>query len=289
MSRAALPGSRGKEKDRSNTRDRSSQREPKVDPVFESIDGPTLQGGEFSADEENTEEELYQMIVRERNIARSSKNNDSQVKGKPGERVRVCERVRRPTEERDENEDRNKPAEKTVFQQPQQQEVFTTAFQLQLGILIVVVVLSILLSILAHYCLFTHLYHIDSKSELSDVDIDKKVKDSLEPEVLKRVAETKSTKVEIEELLQSTHKLDQERKVIYEQLKNYLDRIDNAVKDASNIKTLIPNAEEMNRLQIMHFLYALLFSLSFCIGCIAKLWNCENWSMRSQVNLKRTM
>jgi hypothetical protein len=67
--------------------------------------------------------------VRERNIARSSKNNDSQVKGKPGERVRVCERVRRPTEERDENEDRNKPAEKTVFQQPQQQAVFTTAFQ----------------------------------------------------------------------------------------------------------------------------------------------------------------
>jgi hypothetical protein len=67
-------------------------------------------------------EELYQRIVRERFRARSSKNNDSQVKGKPGERVR-------PTEERDENEDRNKPVKKTVSQQPQQQEVFTTAFQ----------------------------------------------------------------------------------------------------------------------------------------------------------------
>jgi hypothetical protein len=57
MSRAALPGSRGKEKDRANARDRSSKwsREPKVDQVFESTDGPTIQGGEFSADEENPE------------------------------------------------------------------------------------------------------------------------------------------------------------------------------------------------------------------------------------------
>ncbi|XP_060592364.1 uncharacterized protein LOC132747074 [Ruditapes philippinarum] len=122
MSRAALPGSRGKEKDRSNTRDRSSKGEPKVDPVFESTDGPTIQVGEFSADEENPEEELYQRIVRERNKARSSKNNDSQVKGKPGERVR--ERVRRPTEERDENEDRNKSVKKTVSQQSQQMNFY---------------------------------------------------------------------------------------------------------------------------------------------------------------------
>ncbi|XP_060564723.1 uncharacterized protein LOC132723932 [Ruditapes philippinarum] len=124
MSRAALPGSRGRKRTGllRVTEVLNGSREPKVDQVFESTDGPTIDGESFSADEENPEEELYQSIVRERNIVRSSKNNDSQVKGKPGERVR-------PTEERDENEDRNKPVEKKVSHQSQQQEVFTTAFQ----------------------------------------------------------------------------------------------------------------------------------------------------------------
>jgi hypothetical protein len=170
----------------------------------------------------------------------------------------------------------------------------------------------VVLSHLAHYCLFTHLYlnlrvsesqpshfkrtdynqnyDIDSKvdkaikskldqtdivnrvqttlsyelnnidlrgvvkqkiqNELSDIDIAKKVKDSLEPEVSQIVLETESTKAEIMKLLESTKaKLDQESNKFNVLSEKYQDKIDDAVKEASNIKTVIPNAEEMNGLQ----------------------------------------
>ncbi|XP_060603909.1 uncharacterized protein LOC132756789 [Ruditapes philippinarum] len=66
MSRAALPGCRGKKKDTwSNGHDRSSEcsREPKVNQVFESADGPTIQGGGFSADGKNPELQLWIFTV----------------------------------------------------------------------------------------------------------------------------------------------------------------------------------------------------------------------------------
>jgi hypothetical protein len=167
----------------------------------------------------------------------------------------------------------------------------------------------VVLSLLAHYCLFTYLYlnlrvsesqpnhfkrtdnnqnyDIDSKidtaikskldqtdfvkwvknnlsdelnelnisgnvkqkiqNELYDVDIPRKVKDSLESEVSQR---TESTKAEIMKLLESTQaKLDQERDKFNVLLELYQGKLNDTVKEASNIKTLIPNAEEMNRLQ----------------------------------------